>query len=632
MTAPPDRSVAIGAILVMVLLVSCQRTFSRFDFDGDGIDDHADCEPENPDVYPGAPDPWGVGGDTNCDGVDGVDSDEDGYPGNAGVDERLHDCHDGNPAVHPGAEEIPCDGLDNDCDTATAEAPDADGDGVSTCDGDCDDGDPAVFPGADEGCDGLDGDCDGVPGDEEVDEDGDGWMACEGDCDDEGEDAGCGHLDSSDLGGANVIFDAEATGDGAGVRVAPAGDVDADGHDDVLIAANLHGDDLDEQGMVYLVHGPVELGTFDLADAATRLVGEDGGDRAGEEALAGGGDLDGDGLDDIAIGVPLHDPSDMGDAGAVYVIAGSPPAGTLGLGSATAKITGLTAGDRLGRAVALDGDVDGDGTDDLLIGAHQAGNGSAGMACVVPGPVPTGTNSVSALTSSCLAGEQDGDMAGASVAYLPAAGGADSILVGAFRWGDQHGAVYLLSWPLEDVSLDGAATVFRGSLGESAGAAVAAAGDLDGDGEPDILIGAHNAADERGRVYVQLSPAPLGEVDLSDVALVLEGATDLDEAGRAVAATDLDADGFSDLLIGAPGHASERGAVYVLHGPLEAGTYDLASEADAILTGEAGGDYAGWGLAGAGDVDGDGYPDLLVGAQGHDGGTGRAYLLYAGLP
>ena len=178
-----------------LLLVGCPNS-SLFDFDGDGSIDSEDCDPENPDVYPGAPDSVGDGVDSNCDGEDGVrNCDQDG-------DDFLdvecsggNDCDDTDPAIHPGAVEL-CDGEDGNCDgSLPAEEQDGDGDGdpgCSDCDdtdpelsggdedqdgydecmGDCEEGNASVYPGAnDEWGDGIDQNCDGVDGD---DQDGDG--------------------------------------------------------------------------------------------------------------------------------------------------------------------------------------------------------------------------------------------------------------------------------------------------------------------------------------------------------------------------------------------------------------------------------------------------------------------------
>ncbi len=247
---------------IALSLAACTVSELDLDFDGDGIEDRADCGPDDPDIRPGAEDPFGDGIDQDCDGIDGVDRDGDGAlaPGD-GVAAEVADCADANPNAYPGATEV-VDGIDNDCDGAVDEGtevfdddgdgfcesstaclgaaspgdcddedPDAtpgdeDGDGVSTCDSepDCDDHDPARVPGARELCDGLDNDCDGVVAGGELDGDGDGQPPCGGDCDDA--DADLHSLDED--GDGQTLCDAVADCDDNDATVIAA-DVDRDG-------------------------------------------------------------------------------------------------------------------------------------------------------------------------------------------------------------------------------------------------------------------------------------------------------------------------------------------------------------------------------------------------------------------
>ena len=213
-------------------------------------DSGQDCTPAEELPYDGL--------DQDCDGLDLVDVDGDGWDA---IEAGGDDCDDQDAEVNPGAEEI-CNEQDDDCDGLTDGQDvdlvdgitwyqDADGDGhgdpsVSdhrcsqplgfvTDDADCDDEDATVYPGAPEICgDHLMNDCDG---DEQTVADA------------------CWVPPSLDAAAAELIGEDE--GDGAGVSVAAAGDVDADGHDDFLIGArgsNLGGDNA---GTVYLVSGPV---------------------------------------------------------------------------------------------------------------------------------------------------------------------------------------------------------------------------------------------------------------------------------------------------------------------------------------------------------------------------------------
>jgi len=157
------------------------------DADNDGYDScNGDCNDGNGAINPLATDVVGDGIDQNCDGIDGVDMDDDGYAADwSGGD----DCDDADAAINPGAVEA-CDGLDNDCDgSLPADEADADGDGYGECEGDCDDADDTSYPNAAELCDGVDNNCNGVVPADELDADNDGFAECEDDCDDADPDA-----------------------------------------------------------------------------------------------------------------------------------------------------------------------------------------------------------------------------------------------------------------------------------------------------------------------------------------------------------------------------------------------------------------------------------------------------------
>jgi hypothetical protein len=212
-----------------------------------------------------------------------------------------------------------------------------------------------------------------------------------------------------------------------------AGDVDADGYDDLLLGDFLNDEGGDGAGAAYLVLGPV-TGTFDLSLADAKLVGETEQDLAGSD-VSSAGDVDNDGHADLLIGAIW--------AFAAYLVS-SPVSGTLDLSLADAKLVADREFYYTGVSVSDAGDVDGDGNDDLLVGSGFDLN--SGAAHLVLGPV-TGTVDIS-LSDAKLVGENRGD----SASYVASAGDVDAdgrpdILVGApgnDEGGSNAGAAYLV--------------------------------------------------------------------------------------------------------------------------------------------------------------------------------------------
>ena len=244
-------------------------------------------------------------------------------------------------------------------------------------------------------------------------------------------------------------------------------------------------------------------------DGRCEGTGESAGDQAGW-AIAPGGDTD-DGLDDFVVGVP-YEHADGVYRGGAYVVRGGSTG--FGLDEADAKLTGVTAGDQAGFAVGGGADLDGDGYADLLIGApRRMRAGAAGAAYLVMGPVSGEMSLGDAHTT--FVGENNDDMAGSAVAFV---------------------------------------------------------GDMDGDARSDIAIGARLddvAGSDAGAVYIVLDALP-GTVDLSDASAKLLGSGAGDWVGSTLAgAGDLDGDGTADLVVGVPyddSFASDAGAVWILLG------------------------------------------------------------------
>jgi hypothetical protein len=553
---------------------------------------------------------------------------------------------------------VPCE--------AVVWAMDADGDGFGDADGgrggcaaragevagatDCDDADATVHPDAVESCETPgDDDCDGDTNARDAvgctwwywDEDGDtyGTTSCEcycepfgswsadnnDDCDDKNLTVYPGAVDLAwgngveydCVGGTAGVADADATLTGVapdhftGWEAAGAGDVDADGYDDLLIGAPQMAETVREGafGTAYLVRGPVE-GTVSLASAEAVFTLEAWHQYAGL-SLAPAGDVNGDGFADVLIGAITGDEA---DAGAAYLLLG-PISGPLDPTDADATWLGSTTLDKAGAAVAGGQDLDGDGLDDFVVGARSSGEGgdSSGAVYVASG-LRTGTNPLPTAATT-LVGEDDSDGAGSGVALasdIDGDGVADVLVAARGR-----GVVYVLYGPLAGrIDLSAADAMLTG-----AASAVDVAGDIDGDGLDDILAG--TTPPRTGGVAYLVLGAPRGVWPLADTAdAVFNGDRDegVEGVGEAVAgAGDVDADGTDDLLFGAPvtGDSGDlTGAAYLVFGPVT-GTLRL-DRADRTFFGNGVNDIAGYAVAAAGDTNGDGFADFLVGSPGDD--------------
>ena len=309
---------------------------------------------------------------------------------------------------------------------------------------------------------------------------------------------------------ADASFLGEGDGDHASYFVSTAGDVNADGYDDMLVAAPHNSEAAYMAGQVYLILGKPDADwglNHSLSQADASFLGEFAQDRAGRSA-AGVGDVNGDGFADWLIGSILNDEGGS-DAGQAYLILGRAAAdwgADVPLSQADASFVGEAAEDELGRRVAGAGDVNGDSLDDLIIAAsrHDEAGVDSGEAYLLLGRAAAdwGSGYPMAQANASFLGENALDQAGRRVS---SAGdfnddGYGDLIVGAphcSRSGDAAGCAYLVfgravvdweqSYPLED---DDVIYVGEEAL-DVAGYDVASAGDVDGDGKDDFLVGAY---------------------------------------------------------------------------------------------------------------------------------------------
>lgn len=405
-----------------------------------------------------------------------------------------------------------------------------------------------------------------------------------------------------------------------GASVACAGDVDGDGFSDVII-----GSWRAPMGGLVVVHrgGPGGLDAMAAWTTGTMNPGAAYG-----VSVASAGDVNGDGFSDIIVGASLYDQGQV-DEGQAFIYRGS----SAGLEINAAWIVeGGEPDARLGSSVASAGDVNGDGLSDVIVGVRGYSNGQLNEGRVLgfygrTGPLFT-------TPSWQVESDQVGALMGGSVASAGDVNGDgySDVLVGAASFDgfvSDEGRVSLFHGGPAGLAAT-AAWSTNGQAVSSFGASVASAGDVNGDGFSDVVIGASehdNGATDEGRAVVflgfasGLGPGTSWSVSGTQASALL---------GSSVAsAGDVNADGYSDVIVGAPQFdrgGTDEGAVFIYFG---SPTGVTSSTPSVTLEGTQASAFFGYSVASAGDVNGDGFGDVIIGAFGYDNpelNEGRAFV------
>jgi hypothetical protein len=468
----------------------------------------------------------------------------------------------------------------------------------------------------------------------EIDVDHDGWTRTAGDageCDaaadqNPGENEVCGNAIDEDCDG---VVDECAFGDPEAVvttdqmsylgvaRGMSAGDVNGDGTDDLVLSSSIA---FAGRGVVYIVPGPL-TGTIDVADQVALLPGMSRLDSLGDMHVTG--DVDLDGIDDVLTGTTSRN--------GVYLFFG-PITADRRVTAADVWFAGPSSS-LTGEAVGILPDFDGDGAPDVVAG-NGAGDGGGRMDAGIVYVTSIGSSATSDLETSStyqFYGATRGDFLGRTVIDIGDATG-DGIgdLALPVQYGDDPSVVYFMeggatpgAYEVDDAAW--ASTTAPDSIGLQNDVA---AGDYDGDGTTDLIVSDFYAQSSEGVDMAGVVSAFLGPVSgmfpSSDAATRWEGTAAASTVGSAVTAGDIDGDGQLDVLMGSPTPDDLTGAAYIQFG-FASGTFsveDLMAIPGLAPNGEFGSE-AGVLLA---DWTGDGVPELALSAWTVDDYHGAVYL------
>ena len=421
------------------------------------------------------------------------------------------------------------------------------------------------------------------------------------------------------------VINSASAGDHIGWSVSSAGDVNGDGLDDLIIgSASPSRIKIAELYVVFGKQGtdPIKLSAIAASKSGFVIKVDSAHDFSGH-SVSSAGDVNGDGLDDLIVGAKYAHSQGF-ESGKSYVVFGKKDNTTIDLSDIAAGIGGFvingeSANDVSGISVSNAGDVNGDGLDDLIVGAQYA----------------SPTNKIHAGKSYVVFGKKDTD-------HIELSAISDGI---------------------------GGFVINGESAYDKSGYSVSNAGDVNGDGLDDLIVGAYLAKTGDlhsikkygvGKSYVVFGKKDNTAIDLSDIAagiggFVINGESANDVSGYSVSsAGDVNGDGLDDLIVGAyqaaprdkshtsksheawgpdPSGKTKAGKSYVVFGKNNnTNVIELSDIAAGIggfvINGELAGDYSGYSVSSAGDVNGDGLDDLIVGAYGASSSAGKSYVIF----
>ena len=409
-----------------------------------------------------------------------------------------------------------------------------------------------------------------------------------------------------------------------GHSVSTAGDVNGDGYSDVIVGAVVFDNGQSDEGRAFVYHGSAS----GLSATANWTAESDQANAYFGWSLSTAGDVNGDGYSDVVVGAFIYD-NGQSDEGRAFVYHGS-ASGLSATENWIAESDQESA--RFGSSVSTAGDVNGDGYSDVVVGAPYYDNGQTdeGRAFVYHGSA-TGLSATANWTAES---DQTDALFGYSVSTAGDVNGDgfSDVVVGAIYYDNgqtSEGRAFVYHGSATGLSAKANWTAESDQESASFGYSVSTVGDVNGDGYSDVVVGApyyDNGQTDEGRAFVYHG-------SVSGLSVTANWTAESDQTSASFGwsvstAGDVNGDGYSDVIIGAQNFDNgqgDEGTVFVYHGSATG----LSASANWIAESDQASASFGWSVSTAGDVNGDGYSDVIIGAYWFDNGQyneGKAFV------
>jgi hypothetical protein len=421
-----------------------------------------------------------------------------------------------------------------------------------------------------------------------------------------------------------VILESNQVNAQMGISVASAGDVNGDGYSDVIAGASGYDSPETDEGAAFIYHGSAT----GISATVAASVESNQASAAFGRSVSSAGDVNGDGFSDVIVGAPSFDSGETNE-GAAFIYHGS----LTGINTtAAATVESNQASAEMGFSATMAGDVNGDGYSDVIVGAtrYDSGQTDEGAAFLYHGSAAGINPALAALLQS--------DQANAWMGIVSSAGdvngdGYGDVIVGAYFYDNgqtNEGAAFVYHGSTTGIITTAVTTVESNQANANMGI-VSSAGDVNGDGYSDIIVGAYSydgGQNDEGAAFVYHGSA--AGINTTATASVESNQASAWLGYSVAGAGDINGDGYGDVMVGVPLYNSgqtDEGVVFIYHGSATG----INPVAAALLQRDQALAQLGIAVAGAGDVNGDGYSDIIVGAFLYDNGEsneGAAFIYY----